>query len=171
MLAAVGADNFLVLGHEHVHFLKAHGVHVDFLARLAGLDQLVCPLPGAAALAVHQRIGEVAHVAGGDPGGGVHENGGVQTYIVVGLLDEFLHPCLLHVVLEFHAQGAVVPGVGQAAVDFGAGIDVASVFAEVYDHIECFFAVFHVFVPQLYFRSLHPLYPSRRMKSRKIRRC
>ena len=171
VLAAVGADHFLVLGHELVHFLKAHGVHVDALPRLAGLDQLVRPLPGAAALAVHQRIGEVAHVAGGDPGGGVHENGGIQTHIVVRFLDEFLHPCLLHVVLEFYAQGAVVPGVGQAAVDFGAGIDVASVLAEVYDHIECFFTVFHVFVPQLYFRSLHPLYSGPGMKSRKIRRC
>ena len=88
-------------------------------------------------------------MAGGDPGGGVHQDGGVQTHVIVGLLDKLLQPGLLDVVLELHAQRAVVPGVGQAAVNLGAGVDIAPVFAEVHDHIQCFFAVFHVYVLQI----------------------
>ena len=145
VLAAVGADNLFVVCDERVHFLEAHGVHVHVLAGLAGLDELVRPLTGAAALAVHQGVREVAHMAGGDPGGGVHQDGGIQTHVVVGFLDELLQPGLLHVVLEFHAQRAVVPGVGQAAVDFGARVDEAPAFAEVYDHIQSLFTVFHGF--------------------------
>ena len=143
VLAALGADHILVLGDEGVHLVEVHGVHVDALAGGGGLDQLVRPLPGAAALAVNQRIGEGAHMAGGDPGGGVHQNGGVQAHVVVGFLHEFLQPRLLDVVLELHAQGAVVPGVGQTAVDLRTGIDIAPVLAEVHDHVQSFFTVLH----------------------------
>ena len=143
MLAAGGADHILVLGNEGVHLVKAHGVHVDALAGLGCLDELVRPLPGAAALAVHQRIGEVAHMTGGDPGLGVHQDGGVQTHVVIGLLYELFQPRLLDVIFELHTQRAVVPGVGKAAVDLGAGIDEAPVLAEVYNHVQGFFTVFH----------------------------
>ena len=143
VLAAVGANHFLVGGNESVHLLKAHGIHVDSLTGLTGLNQLVSALTGAAALAVHQRVGEIAHMAGGDPGGGVHEDGGIQTHVIFGLLDELFQPCLLDVVLEFHTQRAVVPGVGQTAVNLGTGIDIAPVLAEIYNHIQCFFAVLH----------------------------
>ena len=56
MLAAVGADNVLVTRNESVHLVKAHGIHIDALARLGGLDELVRPLTGAAALAVNQGV-------------------------------------------------------------------------------------------------------------------
>ena len=59
-------------------------------------------------------------MAGGHPGLGVHEDGGVQTHVVGVLLHEFLPPGLLDVVLQLHAQGAVVPRVGQAAVDLSS---------------------------------------------------
>ena len=55
-------------------------------------------------------------MAGGDPGGGVHEDGGIQTHVVVGFLNKLFHPGFLDVVFEFHTQRAVVPGVGQTAV-------------------------------------------------------
>ena len=99
----------------------------------------------AAALAVHQRIGERTDVAGGDPSGGVHDNGGIKAHIVVRLLHELLQPSLLDVVLEFHTQRAVVPRVCQTAVNFGACVDVTSVLAEIYDHIQSLFTVFHVY--------------------------
>ena len=143
VLAAVGADHILVLGDEAVHLLKAQGIHIHILAGLGGFDELVRTVTGAAALAVHQRIGEAAHMTGGDPSGGVHQNGGIQTHIVVGLLNELLHPCLLHIVLELHTQRAVVPRVGKTAVDLGTGVDKPAVFAEIDDHIQCFFAIFH----------------------------
>ena len=143
VLAAVGANHIGVLGNELVHFLKAHGIHIDTLAGLGGLNELVRPLTGAAALAVHQGVREVAHVAGGDPGLGVHQNGGIQAHVVGGLLNKLLHPSLFDVVFEFHTQGAVVPGVGQAAVNLRAAVDEAPVFAEIDDHIQSLFAVFH----------------------------
>ena len=143
VLAADGADNILVLLDEGIHLLGVHGIHIHSLAAFGSGDQLVSPLTGAAALAVHQGVGEGAHVAGGDPGGGVHDDGGIQAHVVVGFLDELLQPCLLDVVLEFHTQGAVVPGVGQTAVDLGAGVDIASVLAQADDHIQCLFTVLH----------------------------
>ena len=38
-------------------------------------------------------------------------------------------PCLFDVVLEFNPQGPIVPGIGQTAIDFGAGEDEAPVLA------------------------------------------
>ena len=111
MLAAVGADHILVILNEVVHLVGVHGIDIDFLAALGSGDQLVGTLTAAAALAVHQRIGEGAYVTGGDPGLGVHDNGGIQTHVVVGFLHELLQPCLLDVVLKLNTQRAVVPGV------------------------------------------------------------
>ncbi len=143
VLAAVGADHILVLHNEVVHLGGGHGVHIDGLATFGSLDELVGTMPGAAALAVHQGVGEGAHMTGGDPGLGVHQDGGIQAHIIVGLLDELLKPGLLDVILELHAQRAVVPGVCQAAVDLGAGIDVAPVLAQGHDHIQSLIAVSH----------------------------
>ena len=128
VLAAHGADDVLVLGDEGVHLVKAHGVHVHLGVLLA--DELVGAVAGLAGLAVQQGVGEGGHVAGGDPGLGVHDDGGVQAHVIGGLLHELLHPGLLHVVLELHAQGAVVPAVGQAAVDLAAGVHKAPVFTQ-----------------------------------------
>ena len=86
-------------------------------------------------------------MAGGDPGGGVHQDGCIQTHIVGAFLDELLHPRPFHVVLKFHAQGAVVPGVGKPAVNFGTGVDKSTVLAEIYDHVQSLFTVFHCFLP------------------------
>ena len=82
-------------------------------------------------------------MAGGHPGLGVHDDGCIQAHIVGALLHELLQPCLLDVVLELHAQGAVVPAVGQAAVDFRTGEHITTVLAEVYDHVKGLFALFH----------------------------
>ena len=64
--------------------------------------------------------------------GGVHNDGSIQTYIIVRFLHEFLQPGLLDIVFELHAQRAVVPGVGQATVNFGAGIYITPALAEIY---------------------------------------
>ena len=141
MLAADRAEDIGVLRNEGVHLVKVHGVGVDL--RVSVADELVGPVPGLAGLAVQQGVGKARHVAGGDPSLGVHDDGGVQAHVVGGLLDELLPPGLLHVVFELHAQGAVVPGVGQAAVNFTAGIDDAPALAEIDDHLHGLFAVFH----------------------------
>ena len=83
-------------------------------------------------------------MAAGHPGLGVHEDGGVQTHVIGVLLDELLPPGFLDVVLELHAQGAVVPGVGKAAVDLTACEDKAAALAKGYDLLHGFLLVIHV---------------------------
>ena len=128
-------------GDELVHLVKVHGVGIDLGVGVA--DELVGPVPGLAALAVQQGVGEARHMAGGDPGLGVHEDGGVQAHVVGALLDKLLQPRLFYIVFELHAQRAVVPGIGQTAVDLAAGIDKAPALAEIDDHLHGLFAVFH----------------------------
>ncbi len=47
----------------------------------------------------------------------VHQDGGSPDRRCRGFLHKFLPPCLLDVVLQLHTQRAVVPGVGQTAVN------------------------------------------------------
>ena len=130
-----------MLGDKSVHLLKRHGVHIDLVVLLA--DELVRAVAGLAGFAVEQRVGEAGHVAGRDPRLRIHDNGRIETDVVRALLHELLQPCLFHIVLELHAEGAIVPAVGQAAVNFGPGEHKAAVFAERDDLIHRLFTVFH----------------------------
>ena len=143
MLAAVGADHILMILNKIVHLIRVHGIHIDFLAGLGRSDQLVSPLTGSAALAVHQRIGERTHVAGSNPSLGIHNYGSIQAHVVLRFLHELLQPRLFDIVLEFHAQRAVVPRVGQTAVNLRTCINIASVLAQIHNHIQCLFTVIH----------------------------
>ena len=82
-------------------------------------------------------------MAGGHPHLGIHQNGAIQPHIVGRLLDEMLPPGFFYIVFQFHAQGAVVPGVGKSAVDLAAGIDKAPAFAQRDDLIHGLFGIFH----------------------------
>ena len=65
---------------------------------------------------------------------------------VVGVfLHELLPPGALDVVFQLHAERAVVPGVGEAAVDLGARVHKAAVLAQGDDLVHSFFGVFHCF--------------------------
>ena len=101
------------------------------------LDELVGAEAGLAGLAVHQRIVEAADVTGSHPDLAVHQNGAVQPGVVGAFLHELLPPGALDVVLVLHAQGTEVPGVGQAAVNFGAREDVAAVLAQRDQLVHC----------------------------------
>jgi hypothetical protein len=74
-------------------------------------------------------------VAGGFPDPRVHQNPGVQPDHVRAFVDEGLPPEALDVVLEFHAERTEVPGVGQSAIDIGAGIDEATTLGERDDFV------------------------------------
>ena len=130
-----------------LHLLLGEGV--DGLGKLeAGLGAPVLDdLVGAEALvalaAVHQRIGEAAEMAARHPGLRVHQDRGVKANVVGILLHELLPPGVLDVLLELGAEGAVVPGVGKAAVDLAAGEDKAAVFAQRDDLVHRLFGVFH----------------------------
>ena len=82
-------------------------------------------------------------MAGSHPGLGIHQDGGVKTHVVAVFLNELLPPCALDVVLQLSAEGAVVPGVGETAVDLTAGEEEAAVLAQGNDFVHCFFGVFH----------------------------
>ncbi len=99
------------------------------------LDQLVRAEAGLAGFAVHQRIIEAAHVAAGHPDFPVHQDRAVQSGVVLAFLHELLPPGLFDVVLEFHTQRAVVPGVRQSAVDLGSGKDKSPVLAKRHQFI------------------------------------
>ncbi|MNC09259.1 hypothetical protein D3C75_568780 [compost metagenome] len=120
--AAIRAHNVVLADQIH-HLVEAQAVHnhLDALVIQGVLNNFVGAVAGLTLFAVHHRVVEVAYMAGGDPGLGIHQNGGVQTHIVRGLLDELFPPGLLHIVLQFYAQRAVVPGVGETAINFGAG--------------------------------------------------
>ena len=105
------------------------------------LDQLVCTESLMALFAVHERIGEGTEMSGSDPCLRVHKNRAVKTYIIRILLDKFLPPGFLDIVLKLNAQIAVVPGIRQTAVNFGAREDKSSGFCQCYNFIHCLFHV------------------------------
>ena len=147
-LAAHGAGNAL-FADEGDHVLVRHGLHVHGGVVGLGpfLNELVRAVPGVAALAVDQRIVEGRHVAGGHPDLRVHEDGGVETHVVGVFLHKLLPPRALDVVLQLHAERAVVPGVCKAAVDLGARVNKAPSLAQRHDLVHGFFGVFHAFPP------------------------
>ena len=147
MLAAAGAGD-VMLFDKVLHL--GLGIGVDrlrkFKARLLApvLDDLVGAKALVALAAVHQRIRETAQMTGGDPGLGVHQDGGIQSDIIGVLLDKFLPPGALDVVLQLDTQRAVVPGVGKAAVDFAACENETAVLAQGDDFVHGFLSVLHV---------------------------
>ena len=109
------------------------------MLRRVVLDQLVGTESLAAGFAVHERIGKACKVSAGHPCLGVHQDRAVNAYVLRALLYKFLPPGLLDVVLEFDAQIAVVPSVGQSAVDLGTGVDESSGITQRHDLIHCLF--------------------------------
>ena len=84
----------IVLVDIRLHFLEAPAGGQS--ARV--LDKLIGTVAGFAAFAVHEGVGEVAYVAGGDPHLGIHQDGGIQAHIVGAFLDELLPPGALDVI-------------------------------------------------------------------------
>ena len=149
VLSAGGARNVVLLD-EFLHFRM--GESINGLGKLEAvlcapiLDDLICAESLVALAAVHKGIREARKVSRSDPGLGIHENSRVETDIVLILLNEFLPPSLLYIVLELNAEGAVVPGVGKAAVDLGAGENEAAVLAQSHDLVHGFCFVVHFYI-------------------------
>ena len=143
-LAAARAGHLVVPDECH-QLLLGHGLHVHIHAVLLhiALHQLVRPVAHLAGLAVNQRIVEGGYVAAGHPHLGIHQNGGVQSHVVGILLDEFLPPGPLDIVLHLHAQGTVVPAVGKAAIDLTAGEYESPVLTQGHDLLHGLLGVFH----------------------------
>ena len=146
VLAAGGAGDLMLLDEVH-HLLLAPGVHAalqgDALLLAVILDELIRPETLVALLTVHQRVGESAQMAGGNPGLGIHQDGAVNTHIVGALLDKFLPPGALYVIFQLHAQIPVIPGIGKSSVDLGSRIDKPSGLGQRNNFLHRFFHSFH----------------------------
>ena len=152
-LADIGEVGLSAAGTGHVvvpdkgyQILVGHGLHIDVRPALLpapGLNELVGPVAHFAGLAVDEGIVEGGHMSGGHPDFRVHQDGGIQAHVIGIFLHKFFPPGPLYIVLEFHAQGTVVPRVGKAAVDLASGIDEAPAFAESDDLFHGLLCVFH----------------------------
>ena len=114
--------------------------------RIKIVDQVIGAVTHLALLAVEERVGEGSDVAAGFPYTRVHEDVGIHFVAVLSLLDEALSPGVLHIVLQSGAEGAVVPGIGEAAVNITAGENETSGFAEGYDLLHALFFGLQYFV-------------------------
>ena len=142
VLAAGRAGNVVVVDPlDHLFIGPAVGGSADIDAVFVGkvLNELICPEALMAFLAVHQGVGKAAQVAGSLPGLGIHEDGAVDTHVVGRFRDEFLPPGALYIILELNADGPVIPGVRQPAVNLRARIYKAPVLAELDDFVHCLF--------------------------------
>ena len=121
---AAGRAGNLVFFDKFLHLFIGPAVNrgSERDALLCGIvfNQLVGAEPLVAFLAVHQRIGKAAEMAGSHPGLWIHQDCAVKAHVVGTFLDKFLPPGFLDIVLEFNSQGAVIPCVRETAVDFGA---------------------------------------------------
>ena len=130
-LAAVWAGDLLFPDVVH-HLLVGPAGRIG---AVKVLDEVVGTVSGLTGLAVHQRIGETAQVTGCHPCLRIHDNGGIQSHVIRGFLDELFPPCTLDVVFQLYAQRTVVPGVSQTAVNFRTRVYKATGLTEVYDLI------------------------------------
>ena len=91
-----------------------------------------------AGAALDEGVGEVAEVSAGLPGGGMHEDGGVEGDGIVAELEHGAPPGVFDVALELGAEGAVVPGGVEAAVDFAALEEEAAALGEGEELFHCY---------------------------------
>ena len=103
------------------------------------LDQLIRTETLLAGLAVHQWIRKPTQMAGSNPGLRIHQDRTVHPYIVGIFLYKLLPPRFFHIIFQLHAQIAVIPGVGKAAIDLTARIYKTAVFRQGFNFIHCFF--------------------------------
>ena len=118
---------------DHV---EGDGLGVEALAGGVLLDELVGAVTLVGVQGLHERVGEGADVAGGDPGLTRQDDGGVQSDDVVARADHVLPPLALDVLLELDAQRPVVPGRAGSAVDLAAGEDEPATLGEVDDGVK-----------------------------------
>ncbi|MPM88327.1 hypothetical protein SDC9_135429 [bioreactor metagenome] len=128
---AAGAGDlfFADVGHQRLVW-QTVGHHVDAIVLVVLLHKVVGPVAHFTGFAVNERVVEVDHMARGNPNLRVHEDSRVNADIVGTVLHKFAPPGALDVVFQLHAQRAVVPGVGQAPVNFAAGVYKAAPLAQ-----------------------------------------
>ena len=103
------------------------------------LDDLVCAETLMALFTIHKRIREASQMSGCDPGLRVHQDGTVNTYVVRRLLNEFLPPCALYVILKLYTKVAVIPSIRKTSIDLRTRVNKSSCFCQSNNLVHCFF--------------------------------
>ena len=111
-------------GLEHQVELPRLGEFAAVVGMVGALD-VVGAEALMALLALDQRVGEVLHVAGGDPGLWIHDDGGVDADDIVAQLDHAAPPGAFDVVAQRDPQRAKVVHALDAAVDLARLIEKA----------------------------------------------
>src|SRR5699024_8141461 len=106
------------------------------LLGLEGLQQVVLAEADVAALALHERVGERLDVAGGLPHALGQDDRGVQAHHVPAGGHEGAPPLPLDVLLELHAERAVVPRGAGSAVDLTGREHEAALLGECDDVVQ-----------------------------------
>ena len=82
-----------------------------------------------AVLIIDHRVVEIINVPAGFPGGGMHENGGINTHDVLMQLGHALPPVIPDIFFQFTSPLAVIIHGLQAFVNFTAGENKSILFA------------------------------------------
>ena len=100
------------------------GLFSDFIFKVvdAGAD--------VALFALSDEVGELVGMAGGLPDQWVHKDAAIQPNNIVPHLDVCAPPCVLYIVFQLHAKGAIVVAACQATVDFAGLIYEPASFAQ-----------------------------------------
>ena len=117
-------------GAAQVAVVVAHDVAVLALLDVVGAEAL------AAVLAVDEGVVEGGGVAARDPDLGVREHGRINADHVVAFAHHGAPPGVADVAFQLDAEGAVVVGVGETAVDLGGGEDEAPALGQGDDGVE-----------------------------------
>ena len=132
-LAAVGTEAapsaavLARLGGRYLELVALGGravVDPRLLFELVGAEAVL------ARLAIHHRIGEVIQMSARLPHRRVHQNRGVETDHVGAQVNVVAPPRALDVVLELHAERAVVPARSGTTIDLAGLEDEAATLAE-----------------------------------------
>ncbi|CAB4955806.1 unannotated protein [freshwater metagenome] len=136
------------IGHSRVGLHRA-GVGLEHEVEVAGLGERVLATTAGAGgeilelvlteslttlTAVNERIGEVLQMSRCFPDGRRRENRGIKTHDVVAHLHHGTPPSILDVAQQLHADGAVVVGGPEPAVNLGRREHEATTLREV-DHL------------------------------------
>ena len=103
---------------------------------LVPLEQVVGAVPLVTDLALGERVGEVGDVPAGLPHLTGEDHARVQAHDVLALLHHRPPPLALDVVLQLHAERAVVPGRAQAAVNLAGRVHETAPLAQVDNGVE-----------------------------------
>ena len=142
MFAACRAWYIVIFNEVHHFFLRPsiyRALQFNSVLLAEILNDLVCAETLMTFLTVHQRVREASQMSGCNPCLRVHQDCTVNADILGVFLNKFLPPCFFHVVFQLYTQRAIIPCVCQTAVNFGTGVNKASVFCQCYDFFHRFY--------------------------------